>query len=1133
MRKPWRRETLKILGVLTVTYFLVLFLMLIQLHIQRADFLHEDEDHKHVHFTLKSDYCYKGPAISLASNKTVDHAVQALNTEPIGQCVIPVTTADVKIETLWSTLDVSYPLALSVTGWLDVIPVLSWTPKPLQVIIVPHSHQDPGWLNTFDHYFASHTNKTLSLLLDQLTENPGWRFVWSEVCWLEKWWKAATQIQKDNIKRLIHNGQLEVVSGGWVMPDEAVVHYGAMLNQLIDGHQWLLTNIGIKPNISWSIDPFGHSPTMAYFQKRSGAKAMVIQRIHFGLKRHLARTKMLEFQWRQMWDRTYSTDVTTHVLPFLSYAITHSCGPDTHVCCKFDFFQRKCYQGRKQIPVKDIDDDNVKEMAWILWEQFQKKSELFRDGVLLVPHGDDFRYSSLQEWRKQHYNMEKLMKYINSNSQMNTRVRFGTLSDFFKEHRKLQTKALPSFSGDFFPYSDRLDQYWTGFYTTRPFLKYAARRIQSLLRSVEILYAVLLAKSKKSSEKYSGLLKLLPDLELGRQELALFQHHDAITGTSRVSVTEDYSRRLQHAFHKLKTLFEKVTIFYMDSSSTLTQNLSMSMIDDWVTMTTNNPSRRCIKLSQKRHMVIFNPLGHNRRDMITLTVDRANVKVTNTSTSLEIPHQISPVWENGTFSTNVFEMTFEVNLAALSISLVTIEEGEENLNEYTRLVLYKEPSNFSRSVKISGITVEQDSSPYFTVSNGHLTAYFHTCSGRLQYVTQNSTGSVWRSEVKLVTYTSGKSWSTLFKDKGGAYTFVPDGPAETLSEPVETLFLIDGPLLSRVVTVQPSATQSVTIHKTSGNLGRGVYIENYVDIQKLDNTELMMRVESDVGGSRCELCVDLNGFQMHRKRTLAKRHIQGNFFPMTTMASVESDTSRLTLLTSSSRGVASLEPGWLEVGLDRRMVQDDWRGLGEGIKDNKFTRSSFMLVFEQKSSNEIFDVCYPSFLTSQLSDELEHPSIVAKMNSVFHSHQTPHFSLIKRELPCTVHLVTFRFITTNVRKETHEKKSGDYVPNTANEKKSGDYVPNTANEKKSVDYVPNTANLLVVHKRQFDCNIAPDSNICSNPDMLRLGEIFLDCSMGKVWETTLTGTVLLKETQGHHGVSIDPMEIKTFKVLCN
>lgn len=29
-----------------------------------------------------------------------------------------------------------------------------------------------------------------------------------------------------------------------------------------------------------------------------------------------------------------------------------------------------------------------------------------------------------------------------------------------------------------------------------------------------------------------------------------------------------------------------------------------------------------------------------------------------------------------------------------------------------------------------------------------------------------------------MTYTSGKTWSTMFKDKGGAYTFVPDGPAE-------------------------------------------------------------------------------------------------------------------------------------------------------------------------------------------------------------------------------------------------------------------------------------------------------------------------------------------------------------------
>lgn len=58
-----------------------------------------------------------------------------------------------------------------------------------------------------------------------------------------------------------------------------------------------------------------------------------------------------------------------------------------------------------------------------LWEQFQKKAELYRTDVILVPHGDDVRYATSLEWHNQLNNLEKLMTYINSRPDFQTEVR--------------------------------------------------------------------------------------------------------------------------------------------------------------------------------------------------------------------------------------------------------------------------------------------------------------------------------------------------------------------------------------------------------------------------------------------------------------------------------------------------------------------------------------------------------------------------------------------------------------------------------------------------------------------------------------------------------------------------------------
>lgn len=59
--------------------------------------------------------------------------------------------------------------------------------------------------------------------------------------------------------------------------------------------------LDVKPTSSWSVDPFGHSPTMAYLLKGAGIDKMVIQRVHYAIKRHLAQSQKLEFIWRQSW----------------------------------------------------------------------------------------------------------------------------------------------------------------------------------------------------------------------------------------------------------------------------------------------------------------------------------------------------------------------------------------------------------------------------------------------------------------------------------------------------------------------------------------------------------------------------------------------------------------------------------------------------------------------------------------------------------------------------------------------------------------------------------------------------------------------------------------------------------------
>ncbi|XP_053195392.1 alpha-mannosidase 2 [Scomber japonicus] len=992
-----------------------------------------------------------------------------------------------------------------------------WDEQPLELFLVPHSHNDPGWLKTFDNYYQDQTKHILNNMVVKLSEDSRRKMVWAEVSYFSKWWAEQDEQKRAMVKRLVGAGQLELVTGGWVMADEANSHYYALLDQLIEGHQWLQRHLGVKPRSGWSIDPFGHSPSMTYLLKGAGLSHMLIQRVHYAVKKHFAQQQTLEFLWRQSWDSSPRSDITCHMMPFYSYDVPHTCGPNPAVCCQFDFLRLP--GGRVfcpwRIPPQPITEQNVKERAHLLLDQYRQKSRLFRSNVLLVPLGDDFRFVEAGEWDAQFQNYQKLFDYFREHPELKIQARFGTLSDYFEAlSRRLSESGtkLPTVRGDFFTYADRDDHYWSGYFTSRPFYKRLDRTLESTLRATEILFSLTLAEMRRFHGDGRPVAEFparehFGQLTAGRRNLALFQHHDAVTGTARDSVVVDYGTRLFRSILKLRQVLQSSAhwLLLLDKSQYHhDQSKPFLQTDDVIAAQDALPQKTPLTLSNEpRSLIIFNPTEQLRESVISVVVDTPDAQVVDAETGRPMAAQISAVWaEPSRASTEAFQLSFVAELPPLALVVYHVTKapaGSAHRAHYT--FVHGEPASVhAEHFQVSHPTGAEADAP-LSLSNKHVQIWSSAKTGLLQKL-RLSSGLVRQVQVQFLWYGTRTGAN---RDKSGAYLFLPGEPAQPYSPAEPPLIRVSrGTVFSDITSCFRHFTHTLRLFHLDGHAGRSVEVSNMVDIRSEVNRELVMRLVSDVANGN-RFYTDLNSFQMQQRRTLEKLPLQANFYPMSSAAFLQDAASRLSLLSAQSQGVAALQPGQLEVVLDRRLQQDDNRGLGQGVTDNKLTASLYHLLLEERRGGQVVggaSVEHLSLLAHLSSLSLSHPPItmVAPGNS-----QLPKlrpFRPLRSSLPCDVHLLNLR----------------------------------TLEDPKEADS-PGQEVALLLHRKGFDCSSAPEPPpqcTWSAHEEVNLDDLLSPLPLRSVRRSGLTLTddepESARQQQPPRITRLRPMEISAFRV---
>ncbi|CAL2049969.1 unnamed protein product [Caenorhabditis brenneri] len=837
-------------------------------------------------------------------------------------------------------------------------------PNVITAHLIPHTHDDLGWIKTVDQYYWGAKPELVPVgvqyiyntVIDELLKNPERRFSFAETGFLWRWYSSNGDSERHQLQRLVKTGQIEIIGGGWVQNDEATSHYIDIIDQMTLGLQKLSQIFGEcgKAVTGWQIDPFGHSREMANIYAQMGYKSLYFARIHYLEKELRLKNKTLEFNWNT------SDDLETKL--FTGAFFNDNYGPPEGFC-----WDTLCGDD----PIMDneyMEGFNVDEKVDAFVAHVKKQAAHQATNQVMLLMGSDFQYTNANTW---YVNLDKLIKYVNADSSKKVKVIYSTPACYTKAVEK-QKPTLSEKTDDFFPYASGNHSYWTGYFTSRPAFKGMIRRASSMLQLAKQLDVIADLGPEDDS-----------DVEILRQASALVQHHDAVTGTAKENVTKDYEKQLARGMSEVEVVIND--FMKKMNPGSLNSNLVLCPL-------LNETICTPVKDVDNFTVVIFNSNGRCFNGTIRIPYGNpyADVKGANNES---LNYQI--------------EETFQVN-----------QLKNENRSKYEIHVYLRVPQLGYTTITVEKIDKPEEPSKKnmnvgpFQIGNEFLTAGFDS-QGYLSYVI-DKTNNVKRSIRQEFFYYEGVD--SKDDQPSGAYIFRPKAQQPIALSSQLTLEIKKGSVVNEVrQKVNQWVSQVIRLPKGKNYLEFEWIVGPIPKEARYPITkEIVTRYTTDVH-SKNQSFTDSNGRQAIERfydgatsfEYSDTEPVAGNYYPITSFGYIKDGRDQFSIITDRSQGMAASN-GVVEIMIHRRCFYDDHFGVEEALDEPG--RDGTGLVAMGKHIALFTDLATSAKKLRPLVLETFHAPVLAfsanQNLDKFRFNRKPEYSGLKEELPPYLHLLT-------------------------------------------------------------------------------------------------------------------------------